>query len=247
MEEKINILDNLQDVSTLREYVGKHGITEELRTFLNNSEEGIEKICKYCPGETSINHIRRNPSYGDACEYNTKDWKIICTDTFCKIGQQSIFRFLFDRIFKKDIMADIYRYALGIDFCINEYPKTDNRFPGATRKMRNWHIENLIKIFNDMGYDYWAEKLENNEDLYKLYFQLPSSLLIYFYIKDEVAKGIPLHNGHTEIEGQMASLIEKDIIDRYNDDLEKGHIWCIPHGKQNCSSKKKKFIISPFD
>lgn len=247
MEEKISTLNNLLDVEKLRDYVGKHGITEGLKTFLNNSEEGIRKICEYCPGDISIDDIRRNPFYGDVCEYNTNDWKIICTDTFCKIGQQSIFRFLFGKISQKDIMADIYRYALGIGFCINEYPKTEGKFHGATRKMRKWHIENLIKIFKDMDYDYWTEKIENNENLYRLYFQLPSGLIIYFYVTDDIVKGISLHNGYTKIEGQMASLIEKDIIDRYNNDLEKNNIWCIPHGEQKHLSKKKKFIISPFD
>lgn len=247
MEGDISTMDNLLDVSTLREFVEKYGITEELKTFLNNSEEGIRKICEYCPGDISTDDLRRNPSYGDVCEYNTNDWKIICTDTFCKIGQQSIFRFLFDKISKKDILADIYRYALGIAFCINEYPKTENKFPDAIRKMRNWHIENLIMIFKDMGYDYWVEKIESNENLYRLYFHLPSSLIIYFYVKDDIAKGISLHNGHTKIEGQMASLIEKDIIGRYNDDLKKNKIWHIPYCKQKHLSKKRKFIISPFD
>lgn len=52
---------NVDTVSMLRHYCNCHGVTKELREYLNMSKERINKIRDYCVGQILISELKKDP------------------------------------------------------------------------------------------------------------------------------------------------------------------------------------------
>lgn len=234
---KTNDVNLIKDIKDLICYKNFYGITDELKEFLNLSEEEINLACEKCLKYHSIKELRKNfqklikegETYAGTQEsaldknehlsYIMKGKRKVMAN----LGTRGIKLLLNSLADKGDYKARLYRIALEAE---DENVKAKENF--YYRDSHYFHKEELLKQLLTLCFEHKIKcgKAKSNVAItkYILYFELPDCEQISFHtnMNDNIINIVPIYD--KDWDGKVNSTLDKledAIFFNYKDLIEK--------------------------
>lgn len=178
--------ENIKTVSMLRHYCNCHGVTKELREYLNMSKERINRIRDYCVGRTSISELRKDPEkfinegiekqrrIDEAYEKNRQLGEQLedARENFCGLGTKRI-KFFLNKLSKQgDINATVLRLLLEIEDK-NISAKKTWYHPEWLYYKKSELLKDCARIYGENNMTYGVQRSDNHSANTVMYFELP--------------------------------------------------------------------------
>lgn len=177
---------NVDTVSMLRHYCNCHGVTKELREYLNMSKDKINKIRDYCAGQIPISELKKDPErfinegiekqkrIDEAYEKNRQLGEQLeeARENFCGLGTKRI-KFFLNKLSKQgDINAMVLRQLLEIEDK-NISAKKTWYHPEWLYYKKSELIKNCARIYGENKMIYGVQRSDNHSANTVMYFELP--------------------------------------------------------------------------
>lgn len=178
--------ENVKTVSMLRHYCNCHGVTKELREYLNMGKERINRIRDYCVGRTSISELRKDPEkfinegiekqrrIDEAYEKNRQLGEQLedARENFCGLGTKRI-KFFLNKLSKQgDINATVLRLLLEIEDK-NISAKKIWYHPEWLYYKKSELLKDCARIYGENNMTYGVQRSDNHSANTVMYFELP--------------------------------------------------------------------------
>lgn len=223
-------LNNIHNVSMLRHYINRWGMTAALLKYLGGmSKDNLMEVTDICFGNTNIEDIindwrqaienarDRRMTQREAEAKNEQLIEIMAEkrNTMCGIGTRLVKVRLNKQVKKGDKVANLYRMALEIeDHNVKAKKRANTKFEEYAYTKKAVAIKELLSICADyvkegINITYGKQEVDNPRTNYVVYFEFPNMEQISFHTNLTAEEAALIPDYDKEWDGKVNSTVYK--------------------------------------